>query len=436
MTTIAETKKLVWTPSVKKISELKPSEYNPRKMTTQEKKDIENSIDGFGRVVPLVVNIGTRENILIGGHQRWKIYKEKGVEEIDVVVPSRELTLEEEKELNLRLNKNTGSWDLEKLVEMDLDLLLNVGFSDEELQGIFDDVDSTEDDFDLEKALKETKESKVKGGEIWQLGNHKLLVGSSTDEILVKQLMQSDTADIVYCDPPYNIGLDYSKGIGSNGDKYGGGYSQKDDSKKDEDYAKFLEQSIEVAKQISKPNSHFFYWCDGKYIGTIQELYRKNSVDYKRVCMWIKNNQNPTPKIAFNKVYEPCVYGVLGKPYLNNNFKNANEVMNKEVSSGNQLQDEIQEMIDIWLVKRDNAQEYQHPTQKPVTLNEKPIKRCSAPGHIVFSGFAGSGSDLIACEQLNRKWRGVEKDEIFATIVIDRWEKFTNQKAVKIYDSK
>ena len=98
--------------------------------------------------------------------------------------------------------------------------------------------------------------------------------------------------------------------------------------------------------------------------------------------------------------------------------------------------DELQDMIDLWLVKRDNTQSYLHPTQKPVTLNEKPFKRCSAPGHIIFSGFAGSGSDLIACEQLNRVWRGVEKDLVFATIIIDRWEKFTNLKAKKIYESK
>ena len=88
--------------------------------------------------------------------------------------------------------------------------------------------------------------------------------------------------------------------------------------------------------------------------------------------------------------------------------------------------------MDLWIVKRDNAQEYLHPTTKPVGLNEKPLKRCSAPGQIVFSGFGGSGSDLIACEQLNRKWYGVEQDPIFATIIIDRWEKFTNQKAKKI----
>ena len=152
--------------------------------------------------------------------------------------------------------------------------------------------------------------------------------------------------------------------------------------------------------------------------------------------MWVKSNQNCTPKIAWNRVYEPCTYATLGTPYLNPNFRNAHEILNQEVTTGNQVLDELQDMIDLWLVKRDNTQNYLHPTQKPVTLNEKPFKRCSAPGHIIFSGFAGSGSDLIACEELNRKWRGVEKDPIFATIVIERWEKFTNLKAKKIYENK
>ena len=83
-------------------------------------------------------------------------------------------------------------------------------------------------------------------------------------------------------------------------------------------------------------------------------------------------------------------YGTVGKPYLNTGMNNANEILNQEVTTGNQVHDEIFDMIDIWIEKRDSAQSYQHPTQKPVTLNEKPFKRCSAPLHIVFSGFAGS----------------------------------------------
>lgn len=429
------TQTISWVERKVSVTDLIPASYNPRKISTKEREELTKSINQFGRVEPIVVNTGTRANCVIGGHQRLKIYADLGIDTVEAKVPSRELTEAEEKELNLRLNKNQGSWDEELLKDFDVDLLLGVGFEDHELQGIFDDVEVVDDDFDVEKAIKETIMPKVKLGEIWELGNNRLLVGSSMDKEQVGLLMNQDTADIVYCDPPYNIGLDYSKGVG-NSEKYGGSYSAKDDSKKDHEYEKFMRESLSTAIAFAKPHAHFFYWCDATYIGLIQSTYKEHKVKSKRVCMWIKNNQNPTPKVAFNKVYEPCIYGTIGKPYLNASFQNANEVLNQEISSGNQLHDEVLEMIDLWIVKRDNSQEYLHPTQKPVTLNEKPFKRCSAPGHVVFSGFAGSGSDLIACEQLQRKWRGVELDPIFATIIIDRWEKFTNRKAKKIYEGK
>jgi DNA modification methylase len=414
------------------IADLKVSNHNPRKWNDNQKQELKDAITKFGVVSPLVVNsFEGRKGIIIGGSFRYEVLKELGYVEVPCVyinIPD----LETEKNLCLRLNKAGGSWDENLLREVDLDLLLEVGFGDDELQSMFDDVDVIEDDFDLKEAVKETKISKVKSGEIWQLGKHKLLVGDSTDESLVKKLMQDERADIVFCDPPYNIGLDYSKGVGG-ANKYDGTYSGKDDSKKDVDYGYFIEKSITTALSVSKPDTHFFYWCDSKYIWLLQTLYKKLGIESKRVCMWIKNNSNPTPQIAFNKVYEPCVYGIKGKPHLNKEFNNANEILNQEVTSGNQLQEEILEMMDLWIVKRDNTKEYLHPTQKPVSLNEKPFKRCSSPGQIIFSGFAGSGSDLIACEELNRKWRGVEQDLIFATIVIDRWEKFTNQKATLLY---
>lgn len=427
--------KIVWSLTTYKVSDLIQNGYNPRKISESEKRDLEKSIKDFGTVVPVVLNIGTRSNIIIGGEQRVKIYADIGIETIECMVPSQELTLSQEKELNLRLNKNTGSWDENLLKEFDMDMLFGVGFGDEELQSLFDDVDISEDDYDLEKAIKETITPRVTFGEIWQLGKHRLLIGDSTDNTSVQKLMDGVYADIVYCDPPYNIGLDYSKGVG-NKEKYQGSYSAKDDSKKDTDYLGFIEKSIDVSKSIAKKDAHFFYWCDSSYIWMTQTLYKKYGIDSKRVCMWIKNNQSPTHKIAFNKVYEPCVYGTLGKPYLNTGMNNTNEILNQEVTTGNHVHDEILDMIDIWIEKRDSAQTYQHPTQKPVTLNEKPIKRCSAPLHVVYSGFGGSGSDLIACEELSRIWYGVEKDLIFGTIIIDRWEKFTGLKAKKVYESK
>jgi len=418
--------KIHWSVSKRKTQDLIKNGYNPRKLEDNERIDLENSIREFGTVVPVILNIGSRENYIIGGEQRVKIYADLGITEVECMIPSRELTLDEEKNLNLRLNKNTGSWNEDLLKDFEMNMLLDVGFGDEELQNLFDDFELTEDDFDLDKAVKETPVAKVKSGEIYQLGQHRLLVGDSTDETQVKELMKDELADIIFCDPPFNISWEY-------GGKYGGEYK---DNKSEKEYSEFLDKSIETSKKFAKPDSHFFYWSDPNSIGLTQSLFDKHEIKKRRVCFWVKSNQNCTPKVAWNRVYEPCTYGTLNKPYLNPNFRNANEVLNQEVSSGNQVLDEIQDMIDLWLVKRDSAQSYLHPTQKPVTLNEKPFKRCSAPGHIIFSGFAGSGSDLIACEELNRVWRGVEQDPIFATIVIDRWEKFTNLKAKKIHENK
>lgn len=426
---------ITWSHTTRLVSDLTKNGYNPRRISEKEKRDLQDSIKEFGRVAPIILNTGSRENIIIGGEQRIHIYADLGYAEIECMIPSRELTLDEEKKLNLRLNHNTGSWDEELLKDFDMDMLLDVGFGDEELQNIFDDVELDEDDFNVEKAIKETTEPIVKAGEIWELGQHRLLVGDSTNLELVQKMMDGDTADIIWQDFPYNIGLDYAKGTGGNA-SYQGSFSKKDDSKTESDYLDFLNRSTDVTKAIARDDCHYFYWSDPSNIWMMQTLYTRHDITNRRVCLWIKNNQNPTYKIGFNRLYEPVTYGTTGKPYLNNQMNGVNEILNQEITTGNQVHDELIDMIDIWIEKRDDVNSYLHPTQKPVALNEKPFKRCSAPGHIIFSGFAGSGSDLIACETLNRKWRGVEQDLVFATVIIKRWEAFTGRKAQRIHEGK
>jgi DNA modification methylase len=427
-------KEIIWSVTRKNVADLTKNNYNPRKMSQKEKSDLKESIKAFGAVVPVVLNTGSRENVIIGGEQRVRTYADLGITTIDCVVPSRELSETEEVELNLRLNKNVGSWHDTLLKEINIDVLLQVGFGDEELQTLFDDVDVVDDDFDHKKAIKETTIAKVKQGEIWQLGRHKLLVGDSTNKDQVEMLMGNDKADLVMCDSPYNLGISYSRGI-SKTKSYGGSFSSKDDSKSDADFMDFLDKSISIAKSVSKPDVHFFYWCSSEYIWIIQQLFIKHDIRNRRVAIWLKNLSNPTKQVAMNKVYEACPYGTIGKPYLNQDMNSVTEILNQEVSTGNRVHDEVLDMIDVWLEKREPVTSYLHPTQKPVSLYERPFKRCSAPLHIIYSGFGGSGSDLIACETLNRIWRGVEIDPIFATIIIDRWEKFTNNKAVRIYEN-
>lgn len=407
-------------------SELHPATYNPRKWDEAAAKQLIESIKRFGLIDPIIVNgASNRKNIVIGGHFRLEIAKRLGINKVPVVyvnIPN----IQKEKELNLRLNRNTGEWDFELLKDFDVELLLNVGFDDKDLSHIWDENLGVEnDDFDVKKELEKIKEPKTKSGEIYQLGSHRLICGDATNPEVVKKLVQDEKVSMLYCDPPYNISLDYSNGIGTNG-KYGG---KTNDKKSEEEYKAFLKKTLENGLSIALPDAHIFYWCDENYIGVVQELYKELRITSKRVCLWIKNNQNVTPQTAFNKVYEPCVYGIRGNPYLSESVKNLNEVLNKEVGTGNRLTDDILDLFNIWLAKRLPAQEYEHPTEKPPMLHEKALRRCTKAGDIVLDVFGGSGSTLIACEQLKRRAYLCEIEPIFCDLIIKRFEKLTGKEA-------
>lgn len=413
-------KKITWTIEERKLSDLKGAEYNPRTMTEQEERDLEASVEEFGEVVPLVINTGKRANYLIGGHQRTKLYTKKGIETVKVAVPSRPLTLTEEKELNLRLNKNTGSWDNDKLKDMGLELLLEVGFGDEDLQMYFDDVDMFEDEFNVGRAIREIKVPKAKPGDVYELGGHRLMCGNALDVNDVHTLMNGELADVVFCDPPTKVTEE-------------GHILKPDKEKKDKGkYTAFINQSIENALQYGKPNCHVFFWCLEKDIWIHQSLFHEHKLKTERVLIWIKDNMQVAKNNAFNRAYEPVVYGTRGNPYINEATRNLNEILNKEIEPGNQVQEDIWEKINLMIDKREDVGAYTYPGQKPVTLMEKPLKRCTAPGHIVLDLFGGSGSTMIAAEQLGRKAYIMEKDPIMVDVMIQRWEEVSNHKAKKV----
>ena len=426
-------KQITWHNETRKTDDLTPVDYNPRILTDKERADLEESITKFGSAEPIVINTGKRNNFLIGGHQRVMIYAELGIKEVDVRVPSRELTIEEETELNLRLNKNTGSWDWTKLKEYSIDQLIDVGFDDDEMADMWDDVGTFEDHFNIEKAVKEANTTSVKLGEIYQLGKHRIMCGDSMQIADVEKLMGGVRADMIYCDPPYNIGLDYNRGMGElyhNDQAYGGEHSKKADTKTAPEYKDFIETTVANALAMTKPDAHIFYWCDQNFIWLIQQTFKQQELVLKRVCLWVKNNMNLKPQTAFNKIYEPVVYATRGKPYLNRKETRLHEILNKEVETGNRVYDEVMDLFDIWLVQRDV--DYLHPTQKPISLHEKPFKRCTAPGHVIIDLFGGSGSTLMACEQTKRTCYTMEKDPIFVQVAIDRWEQMTGEKAKQI----
>ena len=420
--------KLVWRTEKRLVKNLLPYEKNPRTISEKQIEDLKKSLKKFNLVeIPAV----TPDGRIIAGRQRIKVLKllGRGDEKIDVRVPNRKLTEKEYEQYLLTSNAVTADWDYEKLKSFDLDLLLDIGFNEEDLSAIWDDhLEIENDDFNIEKALNELKEPKTKPGDIYQLGIHRLICGDTTDPEALRKLFGKEHARIIFSDPIYNISLDYNAGLGGN-QSYGG---KTNDHKTDVEYRDLLKRSLENALSVSEPDTHVFYWCDETYIGLIQDIYRELGIENKRVCLWIKNAQNPTPKVAFNKCYEPCVYGVRGKPHLSKGDQSLNEVLNKEVGTGNRLIDDILDLMDIWLVKRLSGNEYEHPTSKPPTLYQKAIRRCTKPGDIILDGFGGSGSSLIAGEQLKRKVYLVEIEPIFCDVIIKRYETLTGNKAKKL----
>ena len=255
--------KLKWHNEKRKVSELIPFKRNPRKITDKQKEELKASVEKFDLVEVPAINT---DNKIVAGHQRAVILHllGRGKEEIDVRVPNRKLTKAEFEEYNLRSNKNVAEWDFDILKEFDVEKLLEVGFDDDELSEMWDDMTEIEEDgFNVGKEINKIKKPKTKPGDMYQLGSHRLLCGDSTQEAFVEKLMNGELADMIYCDPPYNIGLDYNSGISTQrkykGDKYPDlQFKGFKDNKKVEEYIEFINSTVENALKFSRPNLHIF----------------------------------------------------------------------------------------------------------------------------------------------------------------------------------
>ena len=400
-----------------RIGALRPATYNPRKWNEAQLAILMESLSRFGFVDPVIVNdASNRKNVVIGGHMRLEAAKRLGMKTVPVVyisIPS----LEREKELNIRLNRSTGEWDWEALKGFDSDLLFDAGFTSDELAAAWDGLLETEDDaFDVEKELEKIKKPKTKLGDVWVLGPHRLLCGDATDPASVRKLMGKAKASMLYIDPPYNIGLSYNKGIGGEM-SYGG---KTNDSKSEDDYQNFLKALLANALAAATDNVHCFLWCDENWVWAVQQLYRELGVTHRRLCAWVKGNFTLTPQIAFNKGMEIAVYGTVGKPYLHPTNLNLTEFLDKEVASGKRQIDDLLDLFQIWACQRLHSSEYQHPTQKPATLHEKPLRRCTKPGDVVLDLTAGSGSTLVACHQMKRRAFLCEIEPVFCDLIVER----------------
>ncbi|OGL22467.1 hypothetical protein A2707_04035 [Candidatus Saccharibacteria bacterium RIFCSPHIGHO2_01_FULL_45_15] len=429
-----------------KVGELKPSTYNPRTWNEETTKQLTESIQQFGLVDPLLVNgAAERKGIVIGGHFRLKVAKELGLKEVPVVyldIPDEA----KEKELNLRLNKALGDWDWEMLSEFDETLLSDVGFSSEEMDLIFDiDIEETEN-FDLDKELKklDIKKVEAKKGDVYQLGDSRLMVGDSTIAEDFDKLMNGEQADMCMTDPPYILDYLHAKRGGKPTTGFG--------AKKNRRYLEtdvlpdnFTELWMANVARYAKPDySIIVYenWKNLRVIWAEMEKYWK----VKNMIVWHLPNRHQgfsakykffskhdiamvggsgtvpynhgTEPDGLQEEYETALYAISGKPQW------------EGYAGGKKYQPT--DFIEF------QASDEKHSGQgiifgtKPLEILIPYIKVLTKRGDLVVEPFCGSGSTLIASTKLKRRCYIMEKSPVYAEVAMKRWEKATGLKREKL----
>lgn len=430
------------------ITDLRPSEYNPRKISKESFAQLKESLSKFELVDPIIVNgAPERKGVVIGGHMRLRAAKELGFKEMPVVylnIPD----IEKEKELNIRLNKNTGEFDWDILAKFDEAFLATVGFSSEELDEVFA-AEDTPEQFDLTKELAKLniKNISVQKGDVYEINGSRLMCGDSMVEADTLKLMDGAKADMCFTDPPYI--LDYLKGKTKQKDGVTRGFG----AKKNRVYLgtetlpdNFSDLWMANVAKVQKPDFSIIIFEHPKNLRTIWNAMEKHW-RYRNTITWHVPNRvqgfsakykffnkqdialvgtggtvtlglEPESDALLQTEYENALYATSGKPHWEGYEK------------GKKYQPT--DFIDhVAADKKSSGQGIIFGT-KPLELLIPYIKVLTKRGDLILEPFGGSGSTLIASVKMDRRCYLMEKSPVYAEVIKRRWEMLTGKKAKKI----
>lgn len=431
------------------LVDLKLTEYNPRKWSDTQKQELKDSITRFGIVDPILVNSAeNRKNIIISGHFRSTVLKELEHTEVPVIyinIPD----LEKEKELCIRLNKNQGEFDMDLLAEFDESFLKDLGFASEELDTIFDDSDPKDETFDLEKELEKLNigEITVQKGDVYDLDGSRIMCGDSTVDGEWEKLCQGEKADMCFTDPPYILNYLKGKGRGKDGPTVGFG------SKKNRRYLEteslpenFTDLWMEQIAKIQKPNFSIIVYENPKNLRTIWNALEKHW-KYRNTIIWHLNNrmQGFAAKYKFFNKYDFAIVGTEGEVDINAEPED-NPLFQEEyetalfATSGNPTWESYEkgkkycptDFIEYKASDEKSSGQGIIFGTKPIEILIPYIKVLTKRGDLIVEPFGGSGSTLIASIKMGRRCFIMEKSPIYTEVILNRWEKMTGKKRVKV----
>ncbi len=396
----------------RKIADLIRAEYNPRELTKEQHNQLSDSLKRFGLVDPIIVNTHKdRKNILVGGHQRMKVWEELGNDTIPTVEVN--LSLEKEKELNVRLNKNTGQFDMELIQEhFETDDLIEWGFDADELEFFEPEVlEAEEDDYSVPDEIK----TDIVLGDLIEIGEHRLLCGDSTCSDTVAKLMDGEKADIAFTSPPYNAGK--SEMLSGNTHTTDNKYNEYNDNQTKDKYLELLNGFTNNALLFSDYLVCNIQSLSGNKIAVIEYLYqfKYNFID---VAIWDKGHG--APAMAENVMTSAWEYLI---------FISAKDKASRAIPNGN-FRGTISNIY-RGKPQRNNEFSHVHAATFPIDLPEW-VLQFTKKENIILDQFLGTGTTMVAAHQLKRKCYGMELDPKYCQVIIDRMMKLDESLTVKI----
>ena len=381
------------------INKIKANPENPRIIKDEKFQKLVRSIQEFPEMLnlrPIVVN---QDMVILGGNMRHKAAKEAGLKEIPIIVADN-LDEAKEREFIIKDNVGFGQWDWDALANLwEPDELYDWGLDLPLDFETVEEAEALEDDFEVNDDI----ETDIVLGDLFEIGEHRLLCGDSTDSDAVAKLMDGDKADMVFTDPPYGMAYESNAWDSKKSEVK---QKRTDTQILNDENTNVGQDALNLIPLFLENNRHFYIWCRWDCFNDFKEVCQ-NIGKIKSVVVWDKGGPGLGDLKGSYGDSEWAIFGMIGRREL------------KERQNG------------VWQVNRMKGLQMQHPTQKPLEICERGINNSTNVNELILDLFLGSGSTMVASHQLKRKCYGMELDPKYCQVIIDRMKKLEPTLVIK-----